>query len=125
MDDLWMRVAGALTDRLQGPLHFRFLLQPIVASVLAIRSGLQDARARRPPYFWTLLTKRRLRGPLVKDGWKSVGKVFMVALALDIVYQVIVFRFVYSSHALVVGFVLTIAPYLILRGVTNRLVSGK
>jgi hypothetical protein len=34
-------------------------------------------------------------------------------------------RFVYSGEALIVGFVLTIAPYVILRGLVNRLTPGK
>jgi hypothetical protein len=51
--------------------------------------------------------------------------VFLVALVLDVVYQVWVFRFVYSLEVLIVGFVITIVPYLILRGVVNRFASRK
>jgi hypothetical protein len=62
---------------------------------------------------------------MIKDGWKSVGKVFIVALVFDVIYQIVVLRFVYSGEALIVGFVLTIAPYVILRGLVNRLTPGK
>jgi hypothetical protein len=125
MDDIWMRIVGNLGDRLQGPMHFRFILQPVVASILAILSGLRDAKAHKPPYFWALLTHSGGRGDIIRDGWKSVGKVFLVALVLDVVYQVWVFRFVYSLEVLIVGFVITIVPYLILRGVVNRFASRK
>jgi hypothetical protein len=123
MDDVWMRMAGNLVDRIRGPMSFRFVLQPVVASIFAIFAGLRDARAHRPPYLWALVTSPGHRGHMIRDAWESVGKVFVVALVLDVVYQVLVFNFVYSGEALIVGFVLTIAPYLIVRGLANRLAS--
>jgi hypothetical protein len=123
MHDIWVRIGGNLVDRVFGPMQFRFVLQPIVASIFAIISGLRDARAHKPPYFWALITYPADRRAMIKDGWKSVGKVFLVALVLDIVYQILVFRFVYSEEVLIVGFILTVAPYLILRGLVNRLAS--
>jgi hypothetical protein len=54
--------------RLAGPGRFRFILQPLVASVLGIRGGLADARAGRPPYLYGLLFHREERGSLLRDG---------------------------------------------------------
>jgi hypothetical protein len=125
MHDFWVRIGGNMIDRLTGPLHFRFILQPVVASIFAIISGLKDAKAHKPPYFWALFTDPADRDAMIKDGWKSVGKVFLVALVLDIVYQVLVFRFVYTDEMLIVGFILTVVPYLILRGLVNRLASRR
>lgn len=125
MDDVWARMADNLIGRLEGPISFRFVVQPLMASVFAIVGGLRDARAHKPPYLWGLLTSSGQRGSMVRDGWKSVGKVFVVALVLDVVYQVIVFNFVYSGEALIVGFILTILPYLALRGLVNRLASRR
>jgi hypothetical protein len=121
MDDIWSRIVGNLTDRVHGVMNFRFILQPVMASIFGILSGLRDAKAHKPPYLWTLLADPVHRGTMAKDGWKSVGKVFIVALFLDVIYQVIALHFVYSGEALIVGFVLTIAPYVILRGLVNRL----
>jgi hypothetical protein len=121
MDDMWMRIAANLTDRVNGPMSFRFILQPIMASIFAILSGLKDAEAGKPPYFWALLSNPGHRADMIKDGWKSVGKVFIIALVLDGVYQIIVSRFLYPGETLIVAFVLAIAPYLILRGLVNRL----
>jgi hypothetical protein len=45
MDELYTWVLKNLIGRVDGPLKFRLLLQPIVASIFAIRAGLQDARA--------------------------------------------------------------------------------
>jgi hypothetical protein len=121
MDEIWMRIAENMTDRVSGPLQFRLLLQPIMAAIFAIRSGLQDAKAGKPPYFWGLVSNPGHRIEILKDGWKSVGKVFLLALVLDVVYQVIVLHFVYPGEAIIVAFVLAILPYLILRGLVTRI----
>jgi len=125
MDDIWMRIVEDLTDRVTGPMKFRLLLQPIMASIFAIRSGLQDARAGRPPYFWALFTEPSHRADMIKDGWKSAGTVFILALVLDVVYQIIVSGFVYPGEVIIVAFILAIVPYLILRGIVNRLAQKK
>jgi hypothetical protein len=126
MDEItiWMRVVQNLIDRISGPMNFRFILQPVMASVFAIIAGLRDAKARKPPYFWSLIKSQNRRVD-IKVGWKSVGKVIIVALALDIIYQVIVLRFVYPGEAVIVAFVVVIAPYLILRGLVTRLAAKK
>jgi hypothetical protein len=43
------RVWENLGGRLSGPLDFRFVLQPIVVTLIAIRAGLRDARRGSPP----------------------------------------------------------------------------
>jgi hypothetical protein len=61
---------------------------------------------------------------MLQDGWKSVGKVFVLALALDVVYQIIVQGFVYPGEAIIVAFLLAIVPYLIVRGLVTRVAKG-
>src|ERR1700722_19309028 len=126
MDEItiWMRVVQNLIDRFTGPINFRFIWQPVMASVFAIIAGLRDAKAGRPPYFWSLIKGQNRRADF-KEGWKSVGKVIVVALALDLVYQIIVLHFLYPGEAVIVAFVIVIAPYLILRGLVTRLVAKK
>jgi len=121
MDNMWIRVGTQLLARVSGPMKFRLVLQPCMASFFAIRSGLADARAGKTPYFWCLLSDPAQRDDMIKDGWKSVGKIFILALVLDVVYQIIVLRFVYPGEAIIVAFILAIAPYLILRGLVTRL----
>ena len=125
MDDMWTRIASDMADRVSGPMKFRLVLQPAMAAFFAIRAGLADARAGRTPYFWTLISEPSQRAYLIKDGWKGVGKVFVLALVLDVVYQIIVSRFVYPGEAIIVAFVLAIAPYLILRGLVTRAARTK
>jgi hypothetical protein len=123
VDDIWMRITGNLTDRISGPMQFRFVLQPIMASIFAILAGLRDAKAKKPPYFWGILTHPDQRADMMKDGWKSIGKVFILALILDVAYQIIELNFIYPDEALIVGLALAIVPYLVLRGLVNRLAS--
>jgi hypothetical protein len=125
IDDMWTRVGDQLLARVSGPMKFRLVLQPLMASFFAIRSGLADAKAGKPPYFWGLLSSSSHRAAMIKDGWKSVGKVFVLAIVLDVVYQIIVYRFVYPGEAIIVALLLAIVPYLILRGPVNRLARGK
>src|SRR5260370_39573085 len=88
---------------------------------LAVRLGLADAWAGKPPYFWGLLSDRGQREAMIKDGWKSVGRVFILALVLDAVYQLIVLHAVYFGEMIIAACVLAIVPYLILRVLLTRL----
>lgn len=125
MDDIWMRIIENMGDRVTGPMKFRLLLQPVMATIFAVLAGFKDAKAGRAPYFWSLLTHPESRADMLKDGWKSVGKVFVLALVLDVVYQIIVLHFVYPGEAVIVAFTLAILPYLIIRGLVTRLARMK
>jgi hypothetical protein len=61
-----------IVARLDGPLHFRFIGQPLMASVLAIVDGVKDAKMGKPAYFWAVLVSPGHRKELMKDGWKSI-----------------------------------------------------
>jgi hypothetical protein len=121
MDDLITRVTEDLIARVTGPMKFRLVLQPAMAIFFAIRGGLKDAREGRPPYFWAIFTDPGERRAMLKDGWKSVGKVFTLAVVLDVVYQIIVHRWVYPGETVLVAIILAIVPYLLVRGPVNRI----
>ncbi len=126
MDHLWTRVGSQLLARVTGPMKFRLVLQPAMAAFFAIRAGLADAKAGRSPYFWGLVWKDRgHRTERLKEGWKSVGRVFILAIALDVVYQIIVLHFVYPGETIIVAFLLAIVPYLLIRGPVTRLARKK
>jgi hypothetical protein len=75
-----------LVGRVNGPLSFRLFIQPAVATFLAIRAGIQDARARRPLYTWSIATDSSHRIEFLEAGWKDVAKVYLLAILLDVVY---------------------------------------
>jgi hypothetical protein len=104
-----------------GPLAFRLILQPIMASILAFRDGLKDAREGRPPYTWTLWTDPAYRASYLREGLKRVSRVTIFALVMDAIYQFMVLRWFYPVEALVTAFVLAVLPYLLIRGPIARL----
>jgi hypothetical protein len=121
MEHMVARILDNLVLRVTGPMKFRLVLQPAMALFFAIRDGLKDAREGRPAYFWAVLTEPTDRKARLKSGWKSVGKVFILAFVLDVVYQIIVQRRVYPGEAAIVAIVLAIVPYILLRGPVNRI----
>jgi hypothetical protein len=126
MDPIITRIAHNMVERVTGPMKFRLLLQPAMATFFAIRGGLQDAKECKPPYFWGLFTDKGERESMLKDGWKSIGKVFILAIVLDVVYQLIEHRWtVYPGEAVLVAIILAIVPYLLIRGPVNRIVCEK
>lgn len=121
MDDIFMRIVENLGERVSGPMKFRMLMQPAMAIMFAVIAGLRDARLGNPPYAWALFTNPAHRAEMLKDGWKSVGKVFVLAMVLDIVYQIMVARFVYPLEVVIVALLLAILPYLLVRGLVTRI----
>ena len=120
MDVMWSRFTTEMLARVTGPMKFRFVLQPLMASFFSIRDGVTDARTGRRPYFLKLVTDSGRRTEFIENGWKSVGKIFILAVVLDIVYQLWVLKTVYPIQAFAVAVILAIVPYLVLRGIANR-----
>ena len=125
LEDILMRLWENLIGRVTGPMKFRFLLQPTMAIFFAVRSGLKDAREGNPPYFWAVFTDPAQRREMLRYGWKSVGKVFVLALVLDVAYQIFVLRWIYPVEALLVALGLAIVPYLLVRGPVNRIATAR
>jgi hypothetical protein len=125
MEDILTRIFENLVDRVSGPMHFRFILQPLMAVIFAVKDGMKDAREGRVPYFWSIFTDSGHRRDLLRSGWKSVGKIFIIAMILDAVYQYIELRWFYPVEALLVALSLAIIPYVLLRGPVNRLTPRK
>ena len=121
MEDILSRLWDNLVGRLNGPLNFRLLLQPAVASCLAIRAGIADARHGRPPFLWTAVTNPVARRELFADGWKDVGRVFIFAAVLDGIYQLVVLQGLYLLELLIVAPLLGLVPYVLVRGPTTRI----
>jgi hypothetical protein len=123
MEDMITRGWQELIGRDAGPLHLRLVIQPVMAGIFAIRSGLKDARERRPVFFWTVVLDPAQRSDLLRQGWKDVGKLFIAAIILDVIYQIIVFHWLYPVQSLIVAMTLAIVPYPVVRGLTNRIMS--
>jgi len=120
VEEMLARMWDGLVARVGGPMTFRVILQPTMATLLAVRAGLKDAREGRPPYLWTILTDPSQRAGLIREGWKACARVFFLAIIIDVIYQWIVQRWVYPGELIVVAIVLALVPYLLIRGPVNR-----
>ncbi|HKG77839.1 MAG TPA: hypothetical protein VKA78_00440, partial [Pyrinomonadaceae bacterium] len=56
-------------------------------------------------------------------GWKSVARVFVLAIVMDVIYQLIVLQWIYPLELILVAILLAVVPYLLIRGPVNRIVS--
>ena len=75
--------------RPNGSLSLRFYIQPTMASLLALRAGIEDAREGRQGYLWAILTRPERRLQLLHEGWRGAMTPFLLALVLDCIYQII------------------------------------
>lgn len=117
--DLWRMLVG----RFDGPMTIRFIMQPLVASVFAVRSAFKGAERGHPPYLWSIYSNPASRHVLLRHGWKDVRNVFFIAVLLDIIYQIVELHWVYIGQAAIVATVLAIVPYVLVRGPASRLLS--
>ena len=123
--DQVMRGWSQLAGRIEGPFVFRFVLQPTVAALLAIRAGLADARQGRSPYLWSVLSNPLERRQLIRHGFVDVSRVFVVAVLLDVIYQLMMFGWIYPVQALLVAALLALLPYALVRGPVTRLAARR
>ncbi|MDM0011663.1 hypothetical protein QTH87_04335 [Variovorax sp. J22P168] len=121
----FVRTWADITSGRHVPLAFRFVLQPCVAAFFAWRAGLADARAGRPYYFWALVSDPAHRRRLLREGWRQIGKVFLVALLADAIYQAIELHWFYPFQALMIAMLLAVLPYLVFRSIVNRILHGR
>src|ERR1700760_3573734 len=121
MRDILLRFTGNLLERVGGPLTFRFVLQPLVASFIGVRAGLRDARQGRPPHLWFALTASGQRWQALRDGGKDIAGAFVLAVVIDLIYQAVVLRWSYPLEAITVATFAAIVPYAVARSLTNRL----
>jgi hypothetical protein len=120
LDRLWKDIL----DRPGGPMTFRFILQPAMAAVAALRDGVKDARLGRRPYLWAIMrgvrTAEGRRGRLW-EGIVSTARILILGVVMDVIYQWVVFQTFYPVQAAVIAVLLAFVPYLLLRGPVARI----
>jgi hypothetical protein len=58
---------------------------------------------------------------LLHDGWQAVAHIFVIAVTMDVVYQLVILRWVYVLETLLVALALAVLPYMLLRGPVTRM----
>jgi hypothetical protein len=114
-----------ILSRLSGPGRLRFVIQPTVAILLGVRSGIKDARDGVPPFLWALAFHGERRRALLRSAFISIRDLVAVAILLDVISQFLIFHEVRPGAALLVGPVLITLPYVLARALTNRIVRRR
>jgi hypothetical protein len=118
-DRLWKDILA----RPDGPMTFRFILQPAMAAIAALRDGVKDARLGRRPYLWALM--RGVRSDEGRSGrlWEGIiatARILILGVVMDMIYQWLEFKTFYPVQAATIAILLAFVPYLLLRGPVER-----
>ena len=103
-----------------GPMTFRFILQPLMAVIAALRDGVSDARLGRSPYFWSIVRGVESRSARLREGIISTARIIILGVIMDTIYQWRVLHTFYPGQAAAVALLLAFVPYLLLRGPIER-----
>ena len=120
-DEVRTRVWQNLLDRPGGPMVFRFVLQPIMATIAALRDGVNDARTGRTPFLWTVLTDPAQRGGRLDEALIATARIILLGFAMDTIYQFIEFETFRPAEVVMIALLLAFVPYLVVRGLVTRI----
>ena len=118
--EAWHRFVHDLLERPDGPMKFRFILQPSMAVIAAVRDGVKDARTGRIPHFWAILFEPQERVTRLREGLDATARIILLGLVMDVIYQFIVLGTFYPIEALIIALLLAFVPYLVIRGPVTR-----
>ena len=119
--EVHQRLWQDIFDRPGGPMSFRFVLQPIMVAIAAFHDGAKDARLGREPYMTRLLSGSGDRTDLLKEAVISTGRILLLGLVMDGIYQFTVLKTFYPGEMVIITLALALVPYLLLRGLFSRL----
>jgi hypothetical protein len=123
-DESLGRLWTDILDRPSGPMTFRFILQPTMAIIAALRDGFHDTRLGRRPYIWALIHGVRDSGGRSGRLWEgivSTARILILGVVMDIIYQWKVLDTFYPGQSAVIAILLAFIPYLLLRGPFERI----
>ncbi|MFC3549512.1 hypothetical protein ACFOLC_00615 [Lysobacter cavernae] len=128
--DILQRFWTDLVARSDGPMTFRFFLQPTMAFIAALHDGIKDAKAGRAPYFQRLVHgDKTARLTAFREGFTAVTRVLLLGVGMDVIYQYKMYSqgkqdfLFYPTEALVIVVLLAFVPYLLLRGPIKRIAT--
>jgi hypothetical protein len=114
------RIWRSLVARPGGPMTFRFVLQPAMAAIAALRDGVADARLGRRAYLSAIVSGAGGREARLWEGVLSTSRILILGVVMDIVYQITVLGEFFPAEAAIVAVLLAFVPYLLLRGPIER-----
>jgi len=103
-----------------GKFQIRLILQPLIAIILGLRFGVRDAKAGKRPFFHALVHGDGHRGALLKQAARDVMTPLIVAVIIDSILQQLINHRIRPLAAVIVGGILVLLPFLIVRALANR-----
>jgi len=107
----WADIMG----RADGPMTFRFFLQPAMAAIAAAHDSVKDVREGHKAFFWTALWNPSQEKGRLREGLISTTRIMLLGIGMDVIYQSRVFDRFYPAEAVVIAILLAVFPYFVLR----------
>ena len=117
MDRVWRNIVA----RPGGPMTFRFVLQPAMAAIAALRDGVNDARLGRAPYLSAIVRGFEGRGARLWEGIVSTATILILGVVMDVIYQLVLLDAFYPGESALIAILLALVPYAVLRGPIGRI----
>jgi hypothetical protein len=100
---------------------FRFILQPVMGAIFAVRDGMKDAREGRSPYYWTIRHDPAQRWPRLREGFAAMSRVIGLGVIMEALYQWRVIGAFRPLEMAIIVLLLCFVPYLLIRGPVARI----
>ena len=75
----------------------------MVAIFLGVRDGAKDARAKVPTFLWALAFHEQHPLKMLANAWPSAGDLIAIAILMDLISQLLIFREIRPGAALLLG----------------------
>lgn len=126
----WEGIGRTLTGpgMLGGKFQIRLIAQPLVAMILGIRMGVRDAKHGKPPFFASIVghahdASGASRLAILRQGLRDAIVPLCLAFILDGILQYLILGRVRPAAAVVDGLLLVFVPFVLLRGLSQRVWS--
>jgi hypothetical protein len=118
----WQSLVRDLTGHgiFGGSFQWRLILQPLAAIILGVRLGIRDAKQGERPFFASLFHEPKRAKRLATEA-RQAALPLAIAFIVDSILQHLINHHIRPLQALFVGGLLVFLPFLIVRGLTNRL----
>lgn len=114
-DRFWTDIVG----RTDGPMTFRFFLQPVMAFLAALQDGIRDARLGHKSFFWTAIWDPSQPAGRLREGLVATARIMLLGIGMDVIYQHMVFQTFSPVEALLLALLLAVIPYFIFRWIVE------
>src|SRR5262249_17733047 len=104
-----------------GTFQFRYILQPVAAIILGARIAVPDGKHCDPLFFKALKREMGQCGSLLVGAGGHAVIPLVVAFIIDSILQHMINPQFRPLESLIVGGVLVFLPFLIVRGLANRI----